>query len=453
MSWFGTANPYLDPANFSLRLSGTLTVPAGGEYELELRCVGRARLWLDGELRLDQWGAIGDHRDRLQVELAAGRPAPMVVEYSTRPDGQWRTIRLGCLPPVPADPIAAAVALAARADVAIVVAGLSREWESEGFDRPNMELVGAQNELIRRVAAANPRTVVVLNAGSPVTMPWLEAVPAVLQQWYGGQEAGNALADILFGDANPSGRLPTTFPRRLEDNPAYLNYPGENGRVYYGEGLFVGYRYYDKKRIEPLFPFGHGLSYTTFTYERLRLNGERFGAGDEMVVEVDVTNTGRRAGAEVVQLYVRDPIANLVRPVRELKAFARVALQPGETRTVSLRLDWRALAYYDPRAAGWVAEPGEFELLVGGSSRDVRQRLTFTWTGDAGGRLHSGLTLEALLADERGRAVLQRHLGELLSHPEAEMAMSMTLDQIAAFAGALLPPEKVAAINADLAAE
>jgi beta-glucosidase len=188
-------------------------------------------------------------------------------------------VRLGHLPPVPADAIKRAAALAAEADVALLCVGLNGDWESEGFDRPHMDLVGEQTALIERVAAANPNTVVVLQTGSPVAMPWLDQVAAVVQAWYPGQECGNAIADVLFGDVNPSGKLPQTFPVRLEDNPAYINYPGENGTVRYGEGLFVGYRYYEKKRVAPLFPFGFGLSYTTFAYGTPRLRAGFIGVG------------------------------------------------------------------------------------------------------------------------------------------------------------------------------
>jgi beta-glucosidase len=281
---------------------------------------------------------------------------------------------------LPADGIERAVALANRSDVALIFAGLSGEWESEGFDRHNIDLVGQQNELIARVAAANKRTIVVLNTGSPIAMPWLEQVAAVVQAWFPGQECGNAIADVLFGDVNPSGKLPQTFPVRLEDNPAYLNYPGENGKVRYGEGLFVGYRYYEKKKIAPLFPFGFGLSYTTFDYNNLRLSASAIGPEDTLEVQVDVTNTGERAGKEIVQLYVRDVQSRLHRPDKELKAFAKVELEPGERKTVSLSLARQALAYYDDLAQAWVAEAGEFEVLVGSSSQAIRQRTSFMLT-------------------------------------------------------------------------
>jgi beta-glucosidase len=237
--------------------------------------------------------------------------------------------------------------------------------------------VGRQDELIARVAAANPRTVVLLQTGGPVAMPWLGQVAAVLQAWYPGQECGNALADVLFGAVDPGGRLPLTFPVRLEDNPAFPNYPGENGRVRYGEGIFVGYRHYDKKQVEPLFPFGHGLSYTTFDYANLRLSAATLAPGDRLRVTVDVTNTGARAGREVVQLYVGETHPRLARPPKELKGFAKVSLAPGETQTVSLDVDVRALAAFDDARGAWVADPGTFEVLVGSSSRDVRAWATF----------------------------------------------------------------------------
>ncbi|MCA9922423.1 MAG: glycoside hydrolase family 3 C-terminal domain-containing protein, partial [Anaerolineales bacterium] len=328
-SWFGTVNPFVDPTNFSLRLQGTLTAPESGTYQFHMWSIGRARLLIDGEVVIDHWaGGETERHTTVPLNLTHDKPVSILAEYITDPESRWRTLRLGCVLPLPDDLMQTAVDAAAQADVAVIVAGLTREWESEGFDRVDMQLPGRQNELISRVAAANPRTIVVLNAGSPVEMPWLDEVTAVLQQWYGGQDAGHALADVLFGDVNPSGKLPMTFPKQLQDNPAHINYPGENGRVQYGEGIFVGYRYYDKKEITPLFPFGHGLSYTTFAYNNLQLNGDSFGSDDQILVRVDVTNMGERAGQEVVQLYVRDEAARVIRPLQELKAFAKVALEP-----------------------------------------------------------------------------------------------------------------------------
>jgi beta-glucosidase len=376
------------PGAFSARFSGTLTVPENGGYTFGTTGAGLSRLLIDGAVVVDNWSDRpadeqpweGTERTA-EVSLTAGQPYQLVIEYSARKAFDWTPLRIGCLPTVPADSIGAAAALAARCDVAIVFAGLTDEWESEGFDRVDMELPGDQVELIERVAAANPNTVVVLNVGSPLAMDWLDRVPAVLQAWYTGQEAGNAIADVLFGDVNPSGRLPTSFPRRLKDNPAYINYPGENGKVHYGEGLFVGYRYYDRKDIRPLFPFGYGLSYTTFGYRDLALSAAEYGPGEEIKVSVTVENTGTRAGQEVVQLYVRDLESRLVRPEKELKAFTKVALEAGETRTVTLTLDEEALAYYDPAQEGWVAEAGEFEVLVGRSALDIHLAGRFTLEG------------------------------------------------------------------------
>jgi beta-glucosidase len=271
------------------------------------------------------------------------------------------------------------VVAAAAADVAILVVGLDDEWETEGRDRVDLSLPGGQAELVQQVAAVNPRTVVVVNTGGPVTMDWADDVPAVVQLWYPGQEGGDALAEVLFGDVNPSGRLPLTFPERLEDTPAYLNDPGEAGHVLYGEGVFVGYRFYEARRIEPRFAFGHGLSYTTFAYSNLAAHAGRAAID----VAVDVTNTGDRAGAEVVQLYVRDVEASVRRPEKELKGFVKVAVEPGRTERVHFTLDDRAFAFWDTTSGdttsgGWRVERGEFELLVGASSADIRARTTCT---------------------------------------------------------------------------
>ncbi|MBW2622087.1 MAG: glycoside hydrolase family 3 C-terminal domain-containing protein, partial [Deltaproteobacteria bacterium] len=239
-----------------------------------------------------------------------------------------------------------------------------------------------QIELIQAVAKANENTVVVLNNGSPVAMDgWLDRVAAVVEAWFPGQECGNAIADILFGKVNPSGKLPLTFPGRIEDNPAYLNYPGENGKVLYGEGLFVGYRYYDAKKIEPLFPFGCGLSYTTFEYSNLTLSSSRIGADETLEVTLDVKNTGGVAGKEVVQLYIRDLESSLVRPRKELKGFCKVDLMPGEIDSVSFTIGRDELSFYDPVQKAWTAEPGDFEVIVGASSRDIRARALFSLAG------------------------------------------------------------------------
>src|SRR5262245_22277361 len=314
-----------------------------------------------------------------------------------------------------------------------------------------MKLPGAQNELIERVAKANKNTIVVVNVGSAVEMPWIDKVPAVLQLWYNSQEEGNALADVLFGRVNPSGKLPTTIPVRLEDNPAYINYPGENGKVRYGEGLFVGYRYYDKKNLPPQFPFGHGLSYTTFEYGNLRLSTEQATPEQGLEVSLDVTNTGKRAGKEVVQLYVRDLNCSLARPDKELKAFAKVDLAPGETKTVTFHLDREAFWFFQPMRNDWITEPGEMEILIGASSQDIRLREGFTLLLGQGNQLHIGLPLRILLENEVGHAVLERHFGGMLESPMVQMAREMSLSQISEFVPEMLTLEKLQEINDDLA--
>lgn len=279
-----------------------------------------------------------------------------------------------------------AVAAARQVDVAIVVGGLNhdRGQDAEGGDRASLELPGGQSALISRVVEANPRTVVVLVSGGPVDMKaWLERTPAVVQAWYGGMEGGNALAAVLFGDVNPSGRLPTSFPRALADSPAHAlgAYPGKDGQEPYEEGLLVGYRWFDAKSIEPMFPFGHGLSYTSFEYSALRVRAPKPAhveeAGALAVVEVDVANTGSRSGAEVVQLYVGDERSSLPRPPKELKAFRKITLAPGEKQPVAIPLGPEVFAFYEPAKKAWLAEAGDFTILVGCSSRDIRARGAF----------------------------------------------------------------------------
>jgi beta-glucosidase len=389
LTWFGEVPEGVHPEQFSVRCTGRFTPREAGSYRFGLASAGLSRLSIDGQEVIDNWTqhtaggeffGMGSEEIQAIVSLETGREYLLSLECGKTRDVPLAAVRLGCLPPVPADAIERAAALAAAADIAIVCVGFGGEWQSEGFDRPDMELPGKQNALVEQVAAANARTIVVLNTGSPITMPWLSSVAAVVQAWYPGQECGNAIADVLFGETTPSGKLPQTFPVRLEDNPAYINFPGENGKVYYGEGLFVGYRYYEKKKIAPLFPFGFGLSYTTFSYGPLQLSAQEIGPGETLQISVDVTNSGQRAGKEVVQLYIRDVVASLQRPDKELKAFSKVHLEPGERKTVTLTVAHDALAYYDDLAHEWVAEAGEFEVLIAASSVDIRGKATFAMT-------------------------------------------------------------------------
>ena len=270
-----------------------------------------------------------------------------------------------------------AVATAKAADVVIYVGGLNHRsgFDCEGSDRKNLELPASQDKLLKKIVQANPRIVVVLIGGGAVEMDdsWLSRVPALLYAWYPGMEGGNAIANVLFGDVNPSGKLPCTFPKRLADSPAHAldAYPGEKGTVVYKEGLLVGYRWYDTKNIEPLFPFGYGLSYTHFAYANLKFVPNRNPTGLPLTLQFDIANTGDRAGAEVAQVYVQPVNPVVSRPVKELKGFAKVLLQPGEKQTVTITLDERAFAYYDVGTRSWVAAKGDYKILVGRSSRDI----------------------------------------------------------------------------------
>ncbi|MBQ6610042.1 MAG: glycoside hydrolase family 3 C-terminal domain-containing protein [Oscillospiraceae bacterium] len=264
-----------------------------------------------------------------------------------------------------------AVEAARSAKVAVVFAGLPDVYESEGYDRTHMRMPDCQNRLIEAVAAANPNTVVVLYNGSPVEMPWIGSVKAVLEAYLGGQAVGLATVRVLFGEVNPSGKLPESFPKKLADNPSYLFYGGEGDTAEYREGIFVGYRYYDRKETELLFPFGHGLSYTSFDFSDLRLSRDRITDQESLTATVRVTNTGKRAGKTVVQLYVGDCESSVFRPVRELKGFEKIFLEPGESKDVSFTLDKRSFAYWNTKIHDWHVESGEFRIEIGHSSRDI----------------------------------------------------------------------------------
>jgi len=304
-----------------------------------------------------------------EVDLEADRPYALVIEYCNSGRAPVPGMQFGVLPPQPEDMFRRAVAAASDADLVVCVVGTTEEWESEGYDRSDMRLPGRQDELVAAVSTANPRTIVVLNTGAPVEMPWVTQPAAILQAWFPGQEFGGALTDILFGDANPSGKLPTTFPVHLRDVPAMASYPGEDGEVAYTERLHVGYRGFDARNIKPLFPFGHGLSYTTFDYGEpvVEFDGE-----DRVRVSVPVTNTGDRDGQETVQLYVGNGNTIDGTPPQELKGFVKLNLAPGEVQTAEFTLNVRAFSSYDVERQTWARKPGPFELRLGASSRDMR---------------------------------------------------------------------------------
>lgn len=282
-----------------------------------------------------------------------------------------------------------AITLAKESDVAVIFAGLPDSFESEGFDRTHLNMPANQNELIARISEVQPNVVVVLHSGSPIAMPWLDKVAGVLQMYLAGQASGGAAVNLLFGDATPCGKLAETFPLHLEDNPSYLNFPGNREKVCYQEGVFIGYRYYDKKKMDVLFPFGYGLSYTDFTYSNMKVtvNGKNAAdvdvikETDEIVVSADITNTGNCDGAEIVQLYIKNPVVYEIRPEKELRDFAKVFLKAGETKTVTFMLNARAFSYYETRIHDWYAESGDYEILLASSSRDIRLQDTVSITG------------------------------------------------------------------------
>lgn len=385
----------VSPGAMSVRLTGAFTPEHSGLHEFGLVSAGRSRLSIDGEPLVEAWNdwsagenyfGFGCNERVAKRELEAGRSYTITVEFaSVAPEMQFAALRVGIERVLGDDAVRRAVELARASDVVLVYAGRSGEWDTEGLDLPNIDLPGRQNELIAAVAAVNAKTVVVLQTGTPVALPWLDSVAAVLQAWYPGQECGDAIADALTGRNGPGGRLAQSWPRRIADTPVAgdpLVYPGVDGRVEYREGLFIGYRHYDAKGIKPLFPFGFGLSYTRFHWSAPRLDKTRIKPGETLTVSLEVTNRGAHAGAEVVQVYVRDLEASLERPAKELKGFAKLRLTPGDTCRADVTLDMRAFAFFDPARQLWVAEEGAFDIIVAASAEDIRATLRVDLAGE-----------------------------------------------------------------------
>lgn len=320
--------------------------------------------------------------------------------------------------------LAEAVEVAGKAEIAVVFAGLPDNFESEGYDRKHMRMPDCQNRLIEAVVEVQPNTIVILHNGAPVEMPWIGKVKAVLETYLGGQAVGGAVVNVLYGNTNPSGHLAETFPLRLQDTPCYLNYGGEYDRSVYSEGVFVGYRYYASKDMEVLFPFGHGLSYTTFAYSNLSVNKEQMTESETLTVTVDVTNTGEMAGKEVVQLYVAQKGGTIIRPVRELKAFEKIELAPGETKKVRFTLDRRAFAYWNTQIHDWHVESGEYELQIGRNAQDIVLSYPVAVESEVSIPKVFGLnsTMGEILADPKGKEVLEQALAAMTG-VEAAQAM------------------------------
>jgi beta-glucosidase len=373
----------VNPTHFSARIRGSYTPQVSGLHRFGVYSAGFSRMFVDGRLVADAWTGWKKGRTVFEegcdevvgeADLTAGTAHQVMIEFGVRPSDNLvlSALRAGIGRPLGDADIAEAARVAAAAETAVVFVGRSGEWDTEGSDLEGIRLPGRQDELVAAVLAANPRTVVVLQTGGPVELPWMADAPAILQAWYPGQECGNAIADVLFGDAEPAGRLPQTFPKRWEDNPTRSQdpevYPGLNGHVRYEEGLFIGYRHYDRQGIEPMFPFGHGLGYTSFELGDLRV----VASGDGAKLSARVTNTGARAGSTVVQVYVGDMESSVSRPARELKTFSKLSLAAGETREIGLDLPARAFAFWDDAARGWQVEAGAFRIEAGFSAADIR---------------------------------------------------------------------------------
>lgn len=311
-----------------------------------------------------------------------------------------------------------AVETAKEADVAVIFAGLPDAFESEGYDRSHMRMPQCQNTLISEIAKVQENVVVVLHNGSPVEMPWADEVKGILEAYLGGQAVGQAEVDVLFGKANPCGKLAETIPYKLADNPSYLNFPGDGQTVEYNEGVFVGYRYYDTKEMPVRYPFGYGLSYTTFEYSDLQLSADRIKDTDTLKVTLKVKNTGDRAGKEIVQLYVADKTGAACRPVKELKNFVKVELQPQEEKTVEMELDKRSFAWYNTQIHDWYAASGEYEILAAASSRDIRLKKTVyvESTTELPIHVHMNTTIGELLENPRTKAVIEGMTDSLIQH-------------------------------------
>ena len=362
---------------WSARWSGKFKSPGDGWYEIGLQSDNGVRMYLDGKKVLDYWiDSKPEKFKTIRYKFNKGHLYDLTVEFYENIGSC--VCRLGFEPYRAKEMPVKAAQLARKSDVVILCVGLNEEMEGEANDRDELALPEDQLKLIANVLNANKNTVIILNNGTPITMSeWIDEVPAVIEAFYPGQEGGNALADILFGDVNPSGHLPMTFPKERKDASDYGTYPGKKEVAVYKEGIFVGYRHFDKFNIEPLFPFGYGLSYTTFEYSDFNLSTKTINTEGEIEISLNVKNIGEMIGDEIVQLYISDKEASVEREVKSLKGFKRVSLNPGESKMISMKVDKSALSFYDVDSKLWVAEPGEFEVLVGNSSRNILLKDTF----------------------------------------------------------------------------
>ncbi|KAK5104972.1 beta-glucosidase [Lithohypha guttulata] len=383
-------HPKITSSLFYATFEGDFTPTQTSEYEFSVSVAGTAKLYVDGQLVVDNqtkqlpgdsFFGTGTQEEIGSIKLEKGKTYKVHVDFATLPTMTFKVpgatafgaggIRIGCERRIDRKTeLEQAVALAKSVEQVVLSVGLNAEWESEGYDRTTMDLPPGSDELIEAVIAANPNTVIVVQSGTPVTMPWLKTAPAIVQAWYGGNETGNAIADIVFGNVNPSGKLPLSFPIRNEDNPAFLNYKSERNRVLYGEDIYIGYRFYEKTKKEVAFPFGHGLSYTTFEMSNLKLAIDD--NTDEIIVVINVKNTGSYDGAQVVQVYVSQESPSLNRPLKELKGFTKVSVKKGEVVKAKVSFSKKyATSFWDEARDSWISEKGRYFVLVGDSSAKV----------------------------------------------------------------------------------
>lgn len=354
---------------FSVRWTGKVKAPMTGNFIFDLISDDGVRFWLDDKLVIDHWTDHAPESREYEVQLTAGKEYKVKIEFYE--NGGGAVCKFGWTLPGE-DPMIAAVKAAKTSQVVLLFVGTSNAYESEGFDRPDLILPKNQDELISKVAEVNKNVIVVLNVGSPVLMDkWLGKVKGVVCAWFGGQEMSYAISDILSGKFNPSGKLPVTFPKRWEDCSAFSSYKKVDSVTKYTDGIFVGYRHFEHNKIEPLFPFGFGLSYTKFAYANLKLSAKEMDQNEKLTVTFDVKNTGKVDGSEIPQLYIRDVKSSVARPVKELKGFSKIFLKAGESGTVALTVDKSALSFFDEKSKSFIAEPGEFEILIGSSSQKI----------------------------------------------------------------------------------
>ena len=362
--------------NVLVKFSCTYTPDISGEHNFEIFAIGKSKLLIDNKQIVDNWSnplpgdaffAHGTSSERGALYLEKGNSYQIEIHYKF--EGNFPAIYIGCQPPDKVNLLEEALNIAREVDEVILLVGTNSDWETEGNDRTDFNLPGDQNRLIEQVLDINPNAVIVLNTGSPVNMPWVNKAKSILQSWYAGQEYGNALFEILTGLVNPSGKLPTTFPKCIEDTPAYECYPGENLQMNYDEKLFIGYKWYDKKNIEPLFHFGHGLSYTDFKYSNLNINKS---AENNFTFAFDITNTGNHSGYEISQCYISFVNHDDEEPIKKLQGFDKTFINLDETKKIEICLDLRNFSTWDVKTHQWQVKKGKYEILIGSSSNDIR---------------------------------------------------------------------------------